>query len=79
MYNEQSGIRKSCVVKRNYDYLLLAKQSGFFQNGWDSEDIASCDDWVITWWIDELGEKNKMKKNTKMKYYRLLKDGFQMV
>ena len=47
------------VVKRNYDYLLLAKQNGFFQNGWDPEDIASCDDWVITWWIDELGEKKQ--------------------
>lgn len=53
------------VVKRNYDYLLLAKQNGFFQNGWDSEDIASCDDWVITWWIDELGEKKQDEEKYK--------------
>jgi len=47
------------VVKRNYNYLLLAKQNGFFQNGWHPEDIASCEDWVVTWWIDELGERKQ--------------------
>lgn len=53
------------VVKRNYDYLLLAKQNGFFQNGYDPEDIASCDDWVIAWWIDELGEKKQNEEKFK--------------
>ena len=47
------------VVKRNYEYLLKAKEYGFFQNGWDPEDIASCDDWIITWWIDEIGDIKK--------------------
>lgn len=53
------------VVKRNYDYLLLAKQNGVFQNGWDSQNIASCDDWVIAWWIDELGEKKQNEEKFK--------------
>jgi len=53
------------VVKRNYNYLLLAKQNGFFQNGWHPEDIASCEDWVVTWWIDELGERKQDEEKFK--------------
>ena len=50
------------VIKRNYVYLLLAQENGFFQDGYDEEDIATCSDWIIVWWIDELGDK---KKDTK--------------
>lgn len=50
------------VIKRNYPYLLLAQQKGFFQDGFDSQDIASCSDWIVAWWIDELDDKNKEKK-----------------
>lgn len=53
------------VIKKNYDYLLLAKQNGFFQDGWDPEDIASCEDWVVAWWIDELGEKKQNEEKFK--------------
>ena len=48
------------VVLRNYEYLLIAKNHGFFQDGYDSEDIATCSDWVVVWWIDEIG---KLKEN----------------
>lgn len=49
------------VVNRNYDYLLLAKKNGFFQDGWDPDDIFTCSDWVVAWWIDELDEKKDDK------------------
>lgn len=49
------------VVKKNYEYLLLAQENGFFQDGYDKEDIATCTDWIITWWIDEIGDKKKDK------------------
>lgn len=39
------------VVLRNYEYLLIAKNHVFFQDGYDSEDIATCSDWVVVWWI----------------------------
>ena len=45
------------VVNNNYDYILLARENGFFQDGWDLDDIATCSDWVVAHWIDELGEK----------------------
>lgn len=50
------------VVKKNYAYLLLAQQNGFFQDGYDKDDIATCSDWVVAWWINELGERKKDKK-----------------
>ena len=59
---ELKELEKEEVVKRNYEYLLLAQQNGFFQDGYMENDIATCSDWVITWWIDELGDKKKDKQ-----------------
>ena len=50
------------VVKNNYDYILIARENGFFQDGWDLNDIATCSDWVVVHWIDELGEKKSDKE-----------------
>ena len=49
------------VVLKNYDYLLLAQKYGFFQDGYIEDDIATCSDWIIVWWIDELGKKKEDK------------------
>lgn len=49
------------VIKKNYEYLLLAQQNGLFQDCYDKEDISTCSDWVITWWIDELGKAKEDK------------------
>lgn len=49
------------VVLKNYDYLLLAQKYGFFQDGYIEDDIATCSDWVVVWWIDELGKKKEDK------------------
>jgi len=49
------------VVLKNYDYILLAQKYGFFQDGYIKDEIATCSDWVIVWWIDELGKKKEDK------------------
>lgn len=44
------------IIKRNYEYLLLAKENGFFKDGYDDTDITTCNDWIVACWIDELGK-----------------------
>lgn len=53
---------KDDVIKKNYEYILLAKQSGFFKDGYDKNDIWTCSDSVVIHWIDELDEKKEDKE-----------------
>ncbi len=50
------------VIKRNYEYILLAQKHGFFTDGYIKSDIATCNDWVIVWWIDEIRDLKKDKE-----------------
>lgn len=50
------------VIKKNYEYLLLAQKHGFFTDGYIKSDIATCSDWVVAWWIGEIGDLKKDKE-----------------
>lgn len=50
------------IIKRNHEYILLAKQTGFFKDGYDKNDIWTCSDSIVIHWIDELDEKKEDKE-----------------
>lgn len=50
------------VIRKNYEYILLAKQNGFFKDGYDKNDIWTCSDSIVIHWIDELDEKKEDKE-----------------
>lgn len=49
-------------VKRNYEYIILAQQNGFFQDGYKQDDIMTCSDCIVVHWIDELESKKEDKE-----------------